>query len=96
MPLLQTISDWLQYRRQDRIAVASARRHFEANTGERSIKGMSIVVGREPRGAIVRVCSGHVKPPRRAWFVVSPDGSIVTELPVEEVQRLGLYKGPWR
>lgn len=75
MTMFEALSRWLEARRQRKAAIAAAVRHFEAATGARALRSMSWVIGCEPRGAVVRVCAeGHVKPPRRTWYVVGQFG----------------------
>jgi hypothetical protein len=83
------LSKWLEQRRRKRAAVDSAVRHFDATTGKSAHAGISCVIGEKAGRFIVRVCYGEVKPPRRAWYVVAPDGSIVDEISFEQAKEFG-------
>ncbi len=92
MPVFATFSRWRAARARRRTLVVSAIREFET-AGRRAIRGMCSIIGEEARGTVVRVCYGDTRPPRRAWFVIGPDGS-VAELPWAEAQRLDMCA--WR
>ncbi len=88
--MLKLLSRWLEVRRQRKAAVIAGIRYFEASTGERALAGLSCFIAQDPRGAVVRVCHGtQVKPPRRIWYIVGPDGEIVADLSLAEVRQFG-------
>jgi hypothetical protein len=88
--MLKLLSRWLEAHRQRKAAVIAAVRHFEATTGAQALAGMSCFIGRDPRGAVDRICHGtQVKPPRRVWYVVGPDRRVVAELSFAEARQFG-------
>jgi hypothetical protein len=95
---VRTLLSWLERRRRSRsaeaAAVTAAARHFEVATGERPHAGLGAAIGREPRGTVVRICHGATRPPQRAWYVVSAEGTVVAELSFEDAARFG--ERPWR
>jgi hypothetical protein len=46
--------------------VEAAISHFEAATGEQAVRSMSRALARDEEQAVVRICYGSTKPPRRA------------------------------
>ena len=87
--MIRVLPRWLERRLRDRRAVVVAVRHFEASTGHHALRFGCSVIGEDARGAVVRVCFARCKPPRGAWYVVAPDGAVVTELVDEEVGQYG-------
>ncbi len=76
------------------MALAAAVRHFELTSGQAAHRGMGAVIGKDPRGMVVRICHGGTRPPRRTWYIVGTDGSVVTELSHAEAAQFG--ESPWR
>jgi hypothetical protein len=54
---------------------------------------MTKILAVDDSGIVVRICSGFTIPPRRVWFRVRPDGSVV-RVDWQEAHRLG--ETPWR
>ena len=80
---------WLDHRKRIRSAIAMAVRQFESKTGERAHRSICDVIAEEPEQFVVRVCYGQAKPPCRAWYLISAEGSIVCDLSFEEAQQFG-------
>jgi len=80
---------WFRNIPQRRAAVASAVNHFESTKSTPAHRGISSVIAKAPEGYVVRVCYGHIKPPGRAWFLVSAEGSIIAELSFDQVKQHG-------
>src|SRR5262249_14454723 len=83
------VTTWIQYRRQKRAAIEAAVRHFDATTGRKALPRISSVIGELNGDLVVRVCHGQQKPPGRAWYLVSKDNVVLSELSFEEVVQLG-------
>jgi len=87
--MFQWLSIWLGRMRSHRLALATARRHFEATTGQKSHRGGSVVLGKHDGGLVVRVCYGDIKPKRRAWYLIGSDGIVVRPVTFGEAELLG-------
>lgn len=83
---------WLQHRikksSRKREALKRATEVFELEKNESSHQGLSSIIDYNEIRCIVRICYGHTKPPRRAFYSVPLEGKI-KELNFNEVTQYG-------
>ena len=87
------LRDLLQHWISRRNARAAVIRFFRETSGNSPIGSMTRIVATDSGGTVIRVCSGDTTPPRRDWFRVRPDGSVV-RVDWQEAQAVG--EKPWR
>jgi hypothetical protein len=87
--MLSFVSKWLHARQRRQSAVKAAISHFEAATGNHAHSGLCEVIGEKDGNFIVRVCFGHIKPPRRKWYLIGQDYTVIAELSFDEVKPFG-------
>ena len=75
--MLAAIRKFFDERRKTRQIIARAVDCFEKTKGQKAHRGQCIVIYGDGSKSVVRVCYGTGKPPRRAFYEVRADGSIV-------------------
>lgn len=74
-------------------AIRRAREHFVEQYGKDDHRSWARVIAAVDGGFVLRLCYGHTKPPRRAYFRIDGDGN-VSEMEFAEVRKYG--ERPWR